>query len=236
MIGRPTIEAGAANGAGTSAWAGEWTIADVTLPPNGNNGHEERRSGGAGGAGAVVVIDSLERLPMFADGAFDLVYASHCLEHVGWAAAVAALREWRRVLAPGGGALALAVPDVAALADVLAHESAAAAAAREGWGHGEGETGSGSDASAATAAAASAASADENVRTVLQVLYGAQRDASDFHRSGFTEAVLRDLLRGAGFCGVTRVGGFHRVPGDSTTLRIADVPISLNLHAVACAF
>lgn len=36
------------------------------------------------------------------DGAFDLIYASHVIEHVPWYQTVDTLREWRRVLAPGG--------------------------------------------------------------------------------------------------------------------------------------
>lgn len=56
-------------------------------------------------------------LSQFADGTFAEVYASHVLEHFDYKdALVAALREWHRVLAPGG-VLRLSVPDI----DVLAH-------------------------------------------------------------------------------------------------------------------
>ncbi len=56
-------------------------------------------------------------LSQFADGTFVEVYASHVLEHFDYKdALVAALREWHRVLAPGG-VLRLSVPDI----DVLAH-------------------------------------------------------------------------------------------------------------------
>ncbi len=47
------------------------------------------------------VGDASRRLP-FPDGTFDLVYASHVLEHLPWYRADQALREWVRVLAPGG--------------------------------------------------------------------------------------------------------------------------------------
>ncbi len=56
-------------------------------------------------------------LSRFEDGTFIEVYASHVLEHFDYKEAlVAALREWRRVLAPGG-VLRLSVPDI----DILAH-------------------------------------------------------------------------------------------------------------------
>ena len=38
----------------------------------------------------------------FEDGAFGLVYASHVIEHLPWYQTVDVLKEWRRVLAPGG--------------------------------------------------------------------------------------------------------------------------------------
>ena len=56
-------------------------------------------------------------LSQFADGTFAEVYASHVLEHFDYKdALVAALRDWHRVLAPGG-VLRLSVPDI----DILAH-------------------------------------------------------------------------------------------------------------------
>ena len=56
-------------------------------------------------------------LSRFADGSFAEVYASHVLEHFDYQEAlVAALREWHRVLVPGG-VLHLSVPDI----DILAH-------------------------------------------------------------------------------------------------------------------
>lgn len=55
-------------------------------------------------------------LSQFADGTFDQIYASHVLEHFDYRdELLATLKEWHRVLVPGG-ALALSVPDL----DVLA--------------------------------------------------------------------------------------------------------------------
>lgn len=56
-------------------------------------------------------------LGRFADGTFAEIYASHVLEHFDYKDALTtALREWHRVLAPGG-VLHLSVPDI----DILAH-------------------------------------------------------------------------------------------------------------------
>jgi ubiquinone/menaquinone biosynthesis C-methylase UbiE len=63
----------------------------------------------APGPGVDHVADAAERLP-FDDGTFSVVYASHVLEHVPWYLTERALREWARVLAPGG-LLEVWVPD-----------------------------------------------------------------------------------------------------------------------------
>lgn len=56
-------------------------------------------------------------LPMFPDGSVSLVYASHVLEYFDRVEVLDVLREWRRVLKPGG-TLRLAVPDFEALVRV----------------------------------------------------------------------------------------------------------------------
>lgn len=55
------------------------------------------------------VLDCSRRLP-FPDNTFEVIYASHVLEHVPWYQVERTLREWTRILAPGG-ALELWVPD-----------------------------------------------------------------------------------------------------------------------------
>jgi SAM-dependent methyltransferase len=49
----------------------------------------------------VVVADVSKRLP-FDDGSFDVVYASHVLEHMPWYDNVKILKEWARMLRRGG--------------------------------------------------------------------------------------------------------------------------------------
>ena len=55
-------------------------------------------------------------LARFSDGSFSELYASHVLEHFDFTASLpAALREWRRVLCPGGR-IYISVPDLEVLA------------------------------------------------------------------------------------------------------------------------
>ena len=58
-----------------------------------------------------------EKLP-FADDTYDLVYASHVLEHIPWFKTMPALREACRILKPGG-ALEVWVPDFARIVDAF---------------------------------------------------------------------------------------------------------------------
>jgi ubiquinone/menaquinone biosynthesis C-methylase UbiE len=46
-------------------------------------------------------IGSAQR-PPFPDATFDEVYSSHCIEHVEWYEIEATIREWARILKPGG--------------------------------------------------------------------------------------------------------------------------------------
>ena len=67
----------------------------------------------------IDVKTSIDDLSMFKDGTADLIYASHCLEYFDLEQASSVLKEWRRVLKPGG-ILRLAVPDFDALLTVYA--------------------------------------------------------------------------------------------------------------------
>lgn len=63
------------------------------------------------------VGDATKRLP-FKDNTFDLIYCSHILEHVPWYQTEATLREWVRVIRPGGR-LEVWVPDAYKICNVL---------------------------------------------------------------------------------------------------------------------
>lgn len=60
---------------------------------------------------------SIDTLPFFADGTVELIYCSHALGYFDRAHSQIVLKEWLRVLSPGG-VLRLAVPDFDALIKV----------------------------------------------------------------------------------------------------------------------
>jgi predicted SAM-dependent methyltransferase len=64
----------------------------------------------------VDIVGPVEKLP-FNDACASLIYASHVLEHFGRYAYKAVLKEWFRVLKPGG-ILRISVPDFAACAAI----------------------------------------------------------------------------------------------------------------------
>ncbi len=61
-------------------------------------------------------VQRIDRLSAFADDSVTLIYVSHCLEHVPHVQVPAVLKEWRRVLKPGG-TLRISVPDFDLMVD-----------------------------------------------------------------------------------------------------------------------
>ena len=71
--------------------------------------------------GVDYVGDVSKRLP-FADNEFDVVYASHVLEHIAWYDVQRVLKDWVRVVKPGGS-LEIWVPDGLKICEAVArHE------------------------------------------------------------------------------------------------------------------
>ena len=103
-------------GPGDQRLPGDWTTVDVMA----RNGIVD-----------YVCRWGAERLP-FPDESFDLIYASHVLEHIPWYETECALREAVRVLAPGGS-IEIHVPDFDVLARA-AHNQACLDDSAEG-GH-----------------------------------------------------------------------------------------------------
>jgi predicted SAM-dependent methyltransferase len=85
---------------GTTRVAG-WEILNITPGPH------------------VDHVGNANDLSRFADGVFAEVYASHTLEHFDYTGDLErALKEWSRVLSPGG-TIYLSVPDLEVLAKML---------------------------------------------------------------------------------------------------------------------
>jgi predicted SAM-dependent methyltransferase len=64
----------------------------------------------------VAFVSRADYMPMVKDGSADVIYACHILEHFDKFGALQALKEWTRVLVPGG-VLRVAVPDFDALVE-----------------------------------------------------------------------------------------------------------------------
>jgi len=70
----------------------------------------------------VHYVQAIERLPQFKEGSVDLIYGSHCLEHFKYSETLSVLKEWHRVLKPGG-IIRLSVPDFDKLVDIYKTQS-----------------------------------------------------------------------------------------------------------------
>ena len=66
---------------------------------------------------------------------------------------------------------------------------------------------------------------------VMRMIFGGQTDEFDFHRVGLTWEFLSHYLREAGFMNIRKVEEF-RLFDDCSSLRMANMLISLNLEAV----
>jgi predicted SAM-dependent methyltransferase len=101
--------------------------------PKGNSGERRLHIGGVERTEGWEVLNALPGpavdhvgnaadLRRFPDGTFTTLYSSHVLEHLDYKGELpAGLREWHRVLAPGG-TLYVSVPDLAALAKLFLTE------------------------------------------------------------------------------------------------------------------
>jgi predicted SAM-dependent methyltransferase len=61
-------------------------------------------------------VQRIDKLKAFNNDSAELIYGSHCLEHVSHRQTLAVLKEWHRVLRPGG-TIRLSVPDFDLLVD-----------------------------------------------------------------------------------------------------------------------
>jgi SAM-dependent methyltransferase len=79
------------------------------------------------------VADASKSLP-FRDNVFDLVYASHIIEHVPWYELERVIREWARIIKPGG-ALEVWAPDAVKIARAFAdaEENGCTSFHNDGW-------------------------------------------------------------------------------------------------------
>jgi len=79
------------------------------------------------------VADASKKLP-FAEGSFQIVYASHILEHIPWYTLKQVIKEWNRIISPGGF-LEIWVPNGLLIAKTFvdAEEGFANHIEKDGW-------------------------------------------------------------------------------------------------------
>jgi hypothetical protein len=119
------------------------------------------------------LVGDARSLPELPSGFYEEVVAQDVLEHLERADGPVALREWRRLLAPGGR-LFVRVPDLQSLLRWLGESDDA-----------------------------------DRHRELMHWMFGTQAYAGDFHLSGYSDVLLCDELRRAGFVG----GEFERRDG-----------------------
>lgn len=135
-------------------------------------------------------------LSQFAANSAVEIYLSHVLEHLDYKDEVAvALREFARILAPGGK-LMVSVPDL----DVICHMLSAPYVRPDGK------------------------------YSMMRILYGGHTNPYDYHKSGYTHAILHHFLDQAGFERIKRVESFGLFT-DMSEFAVGGVPISLNVEA-----
>merc|ERR1711918_303941 len=68
---------------------------------------------------------------------------------------------------------------------------------------------------------------------LMHMMYGGQTDANDVHHIGLDEDILTLALASSGFCEIERLDRFGLFY-DTSELLFKNIPISLNMKAVAC--
>ncbi len=121
------------------------------------------------------IVASCVAMPMIEDESFDMIFGSHVIEHLHFHEVAQALKEFHRVLKPGG-VLDVRVPDLQTIGGKIALDELDAIVYLCGMGP----------------------------ITPLDMLYGhrasiARGDTPMAHKTGFTGSVLKDALRRAGF-------------------------------------
>jgi predicted SAM-dependent methyltransferase len=175
-----------------------------------------------------IAAQALDLSP-FADLSVSEIYSSHTLEHLSMPLFPPAesdlrnevtecLSEWRRVLRVGG-VLRVSVPDVAAIAGLIATSSASSSTTADRDRDGEKRP-------------LSLSLRDRHV--LMSILYGGQDSAPNFHKGGFLYDLLRRLREEAGFCQVRR-GGYFGLFEDTSEMSIFGEQLSINVVASRCS-
>ena len=138
-------------------------------------------------------------------GSVGVIYSSHIFEHIPAKKVHIVLKEWHRVLKPGGQ-IYLCVPDLEVLCNLYLNNISSY----------ESEAGR------------------HAVDFAAGVIFGGQTDKYDFHYSGYSFVTLKSLLESIGFRNVrkfSRENVNFELGLDGSATCIQNIPISLNLTA-----
>jgi SAM-dependent methyltransferase len=138
-----------------------------------------------GGRVVDYVLDAAQPLP-FPDGTFVEIHCSHVLEHLPWYRTEGILREWVRILKPGGR-LHIWVPDALKICTaILQAEEGRLHASPDGWRKLNPED-------------------DPYLWAAGRIFYGANLKYPSWHRALFTPGFLQRLFRRVGLVEVRRL-------------------------------
>jgi len=148
-------------------------------------------------------VCNANNLSQFTDETFAQIYASHIVEHLDYKdELITTLREWHRVLAPGG-VIYISVPDLDILAELLISRKKLTSKKKF--------------------------TLDERF-FVMRMIFGGHLDQYDYHVAGLNEDFLSKFLHHAGYVNIRRVENFGLFDDDSS-MKFKEIPISLNIVA-----
>lgn len=140
----------------------------------------------AGGREIDYVLDAAAPLP-FPRGTFREIFSSHALEHLPWFRTEEILREWVRILMPGGK-LTIWVPDALKICRTLIEaEEGRRSEPPDGWRRLNPE-------------------GSPYLWAAGRLLYGANRGYPSWHRALFTPRSLRAAMERAGLADIRELG------------------------------
>ena len=151
------------------------------------------------------IVSSIHKLKLKNDSV-NYIYNSHVFEHIPRHKAIKTLKEWYRVLKPGGK-IYLSTPDVEVLYKLYLEYLPK-------FDTDEGKY---------------------NLNLISGIIYGGQTDQFDFHYAGYSYLLLAEMLKSVGFKDIkkfTELADGSTIEDAAFLAKVNGVPISLNIEAV----
>lgn len=152
------------------------------------------------------LIGGIDKLRLCSNSV-EIIYCSHVFEHLPRDKCSLVLKEWLRVLKPGGR-LYLGVPDLEAIFRCCLEQLSDYEQSQN---------------------------AREKVDLAMGIIYGGQGNRYNFHYNGHSFVTLKMLLESVGFVDISRFNWqsveFKVPSGDGISATLTGLPISLNIRA-----